>query len=52
MGSGVLESACKETVSQRVKGTGRRWKGGLNPVLALRCHVLNDTWEQGVMPFL
>ena len=52
IGSGVLESAGKEYVSQRVKGSGMRWKGGLNPVLALRCHMLNETWEQGVIPFL
>lgn len=34
-GRGVLESACREYVSQRVKGSGMQWKGGLNPVLAL-----------------
>ncbi len=52
IGSGVLESAGKEYVTQRAKGSGMRWKGGLNPVLALRCHVLNETWERGVIPFL
>jgi hypothetical protein len=52
IGRGVLESAWRGYVTQRVKGSGLRWKGGLNPVLALRCHVLNETWERGVVPFL
>jgi len=52
IGSGVLESTVKQLVTQRAKGAGMRWRGGLNPILALRGHLLDDHWEHAVRPFL
>lgn len=52
IGSGVLESTVKQLVTQRAKGAGMRWRAGLDPILALRGHLLDDSWDQAVRPFL
>jgi hypothetical protein len=43
IGSGIAEAACKVVVGQRLKQAGMRWKHhGADPILALRCLVLNN----------
>ena len=45
VGSGVVESACKQIVGSRFKGAGRRWsKIGANAVLAIKCCFENRRW--------
>ena len=45
VGSGVVESACKQIVGSRFKGAGRRWsKIGANAVLAIKCCFRNNRW--------
>lgn len=46
IGSGVVESACKQIVSERMKLSGMRWKkeGGQN-TMTLRCILLSGVWE-------
>jgi hypothetical protein len=47
IGSGRVESGHKRVVQARLKGAGMRWEGGsVNPMLALRCAVCNDRWDQ------
>jgi hypothetical protein len=47
IGSGAAESGCKRIVTQRLKGSGMRWKDkGAQAIAALRCLVLSNTWEQ------
>jgi hypothetical protein len=47
IGSGMVESANKTTVEQRLKGAGMRWaRPSVDPMLALRCTACNDRWDQ------
>jgi hypothetical protein len=47
MGSGTVESACKVVVQQRMKQAGMRWsRTGAGAMLALRCALLSDRWQQ------
>ncbi len=47
IGSGVVESACKNVVQMRQKGPGMRWSaGGSQKVLNLRIYVLNGKWDE------
>jgi hypothetical protein len=46
LGSGVVESGCKQVVGQRAKGAGMRWSGaGVQGVLTLRATLLSGGWE-------
>jgi len=46
IGSGVVESACKQVVSERMKLSGMRWKNaGAQAVMTLRCILLSDIWN-------
>ena len=49
--TGVVEGACKSVIGKRMKCGGMHWSvGGANAVIALRCAVLNnrfdDYWER------
>lgn len=47
IGSGTVESACKVVVQQRMKQAGMRWgRDSAQAMLALRCTLLSDRWEQ------
>lgn len=47
IGSGVVESACKHVVAERLKGSGMRWDElGGESVLNLRCEDLNGRWDR------
>jgi len=47
IGSGVVESACKQVVSERMKLSGMRWKqSGAQAVMTLRCISLSKIWDQ------
>ena len=47
IGSGVVESACKQVVSERMKLSGMRWKHpGAQAVMTLRCIKLSNIWKQ------
>ncbi|MEL7498753.1 MAG: hypothetical protein AAFN77_14185, partial [Planctomycetota bacterium] len=47
IGSGVVESACKQIVSERMKLSGMRWKKpGAQSVMTLRCIKLSHIWSQ------
>jgi len=47
IGSGMVESANKNVVEARLKGTGMHWeRGNVNPILALRTAVCNDRWRE------
>ena len=47
IGSGVVESACKQVVSERMKLSAMRWKEtGAQAVMTLRCIKLSKIWEQ------
>jgi len=46
VGSGAIEAGCKTVVGQRLKHSGMRWTvAGANAVIALRCNLLSDRWE-------
>jgi hypothetical protein len=46
IGSGMVESANKLVVEDRLKGAGMHWaEANVNPLLALRNAVCNDRWE-------
>lgn len=46
VGSGSVESACKNVVGTRMKGAGMRWKvERAEAVLALRCAILSNRWQ-------
>ena len=46
IGSGPVESACKQLVTARLKQVGMRWTvPGAEQVLALRCCWLNGQWD-------
>jgi hypothetical protein len=45
IGSGVVESACKQVVSERMKLSGMRWhKEGGQRTMTLRCLLLSGIW--------
>jgi hypothetical protein len=47
MGSGIVESANKLLVEDRLKGSGMHWAAEhVNPLLALRTIVFNDRWDE------
>lgn len=47
IGSGTVESACKVVVQARLKQAGMRWsRTGAQAILALRCSLLSDRWQQ------
>ena len=47
IGSGMVESANKNVVEARLKGTGMHWqRTHVNPLLALRNIVCNDRWDE------
>lgn len=46
IGSGIVESACKQIVSERLKLSGMRWShNGARPILTLRSILLSQTWS-------
>lgn len=47
IGSGMVESANKLVVEERLKGPGMHWaRRNVDPMLALRCAVCNDRWDE------
>ncbi len=47
IGSGVVESACKQIVSERMKLSGMRWhKDGGQRTMTLRCLLLSGIWDR------
>lgn len=47
IGSGIVESANKLLVEERLKGSGMHWaKGNVNRMLALRSIAFNDRWQE------
>lgn len=47
IGSGTIESACKTVVQARMKQAGMRWsRPGAQAMLALRCLLLSDRWDE------
>ena len=46
VGSGVIEAGCKTVIGLRLKQSGMRWTVvGANAVIALRCRLLSNRWE-------
>lgn len=46
IGSGMMESTCKQVVGRRLKGSGRQWsEQGAVAMAALVVHQLNHTWD-------
>ena len=49
VGSGPVESACKQIVTQRLKGAGMRWREeGAQTIARVRCLILGGEWSQFV----
>lgn len=47
IGSGMMESTCKQVVGQRLKGAGMKWsEEGAVAMAALVVQKLNGTWDQ------
>lgn len=47
IGSGSIESAGKRISQGRIKGAGMRWNvSDLNPLLRLRCALIDSSWEK------
>ena len=47
IGSGPVEAACKTVIGCRLKRAGMRWsQAGADAVLAIRCEVLNQDYDQ------
>jgi len=47
IGSGAVESACKQIVTARLKQAGMRWsEAGVDAMVALRCYVLNRRFDE------
>ncbi|MBI1879631.1 MAG: hypothetical protein HYR94_15660 [Chloroflexi bacterium] len=47
LGSGMVESGCKQLVTMRMKGPGMPWsRSGAETMLALRAEYLSDRWDQ------
>jgi hypothetical protein len=46
VGSGPVESGCKQVVTQRLKGAGMRWReAGAQTIARLRCLILGGEWK-------
>jgi hypothetical protein len=46
IGSGIVESACKQIVTERLKLSGMRWShAGAQPIMTLRSILLSQTWD-------
>lgn len=46
IGSGIVESACKQVVSERLKLSGMRWEhAGAQETISLRCLLLSKIWS-------
>jgi hypothetical protein len=46
IGSGIVESACKQIVTERLKLSGMRWSHpGAQQILTLRSILLSQTWQ-------
>ncbi len=46
VGSGVVEAGCRTVIGQRLKQSGMRWTvRGANKIIALRCCILSNRWE-------
>jgi hypothetical protein len=46
VGSGPVESGCKQVVTQRLKGAGMRWReAGAQTIARLRCLILGGEWQ-------
>jgi hypothetical protein len=46
IGSGTVESGCKQLVTMRMKGPGMHWsRFGAENMLALRAAYLSNTWD-------
>ena len=46
IGSGIMESACKQIVTERLKLSGMRWShAGARQILTLRSIFLSQTWD-------
>ena len=46
IGSGIVESACKQIVTERLKLSGMRWShAGARQILTLRSIFLSQTWD-------
>lgn len=53
IGSGVVESACKQIVSERMKLSGMRWhRAGAQRAITLRCILLSLIWHTVYKNFL
>ena len=47
IGSGAVESSCKQLVTARCKQAGMRWsEAGVDAILALRCFVINERLDE------
>ncbi len=47
IGSGIVESACNQIVSERMKLSGMRWhREGAQQVMSLRCILLSNIWNK------
>jgi hypothetical protein len=47
VGSGPVESGCKQIVTQRLKGAGMRWReAGAQTIARLRCLILGGEWNE------
>lgn len=47
IGSGIVESACNQIVSERMKLSGMRWhKEGAQQVMLLRCVLMSRIWRK------
>ena len=47
IGSGMMESTCKQLVAQRLKGPGMQWsETGALAMTALIAHRINGTWDR------
>lgn len=47
IGSGIVGSACKQIVSERMKLLGMRWhREGAHLVMSLRCILLSNIWSK------
>jgi hypothetical protein len=46
IGSGVIEAGCKTVIGSRLKQSGMFWTSrGANAIIALRCHLLSNKFE-------
>ena len=47
VGSGIVESANKVVVEERLKGRGRHWeRANVDPMLTLRCTLASERWRE------